>query len=144
MSSPSIFTVLATLAVCLSLLALLLAVLVVAYRHSLTRHPYTDCRRCKSTGRRRSRIFAHSIGYCPDCTGTGLKVRLGVYLLNTHVPALRTASTDMNLLDVNEDDPEDCAACVTAHELWPRWPHGACPFHHGVNHGLYLASKGEH
>lgn len=82
MSSPSIFTVFATIAVCVAVLALLLAVLVVAYRYSLTRHPYTDCRRCKGTGQRRSRIFAHSVGYCPDCTGTGLKPRAGVRLFN--------------------------------------------------------------
>ncbi|TMS00207.1 hypothetical protein [Nonomuraea basaltis] len=49
----------------------------------------------------------------------------------------------MDLLDVNEEDAEDCSACVIADELWPTWPHGGCPFHHGVNRGVYLASKGE-
>ncbi|MEV0149131.1 MULTISPECIES: hypothetical protein [unclassified Nonomuraea] len=49
-----------------------------------------------------------------------------------------TPSLDLllDLLDVNEADSENCTACVAAHELWPRWPHGACPFHHGVNHGV--------
>ncbi|MEU8104509.1 hypothetical protein AB0C18_12395 [Nonomuraea muscovyensis] len=82
MSSPSIFTVLATLALWLTALALLAVVLAAAYRHHLTRHPYTGCRPCKGTGRRRSRVFAHSVGYCPDCTGTGLKPRPGVRLFN--------------------------------------------------------------
>ncbi|MET8145673.1 hypothetical protein ABZU32_35680 [Sphaerisporangium sp. NPDC005288] len=36
------------------------------------------------------------------------------------------------LLDIN-DDPEDCDACQVAHALWPRWPHGVCPYHHGIN-----------
>lgn len=47
------------------------------------------------------------------------------------------------LLDVNENGPEDCRACVAAHDLWPAWPHGACPFHHGVNRALHLANQGE-
>ncbi|GAA2279213.1 hypothetical protein GCM10010149_23650 [Nonomuraea roseoviolacea subsp. roseoviolacea] len=82
MSSPSIFTTFATLAICLTVLAVLAAGLAVAYRHSLKHHPYTDCRRCKGTGQRRSWLFAHSVGYCPDCTGTGLKTRAGVRLFN--------------------------------------------------------------
>jgi hypothetical protein len=48
----------------------------------------------------------------------------------------------LGLLDVNEDDAENCPACVTAHDLYPTWPHGACPFHHGVNRGMHLASLG--
>lgn len=82
MSSPSIFTVFATIALCLTALAAITVTGIAVYRYSLTRHPYTDCRRCQGTGRRRSRLFAHSVGYCPDCEGTGLKTRAGVRLLN--------------------------------------------------------------
>ncbi|MER6508262.1 hypothetical protein ABT158_15685 [Nonomuraea sp. NPDC001636] len=82
MTSPSIFDVLATIALWLTILAVLAFTLLVAYRVSLKRHPYTDCRHCKGTGERRSRLFAHTFGYCPDCTGTGRKLRFGVRLLN--------------------------------------------------------------
>lgn len=45
----------------------------------------------------------------------------------------------LDLLDINETDAENCTACVAAHQLWPIWPHGGCPFHHGLNRGFYLA-----
>ncbi|MEU6997196.1 hypothetical protein [Nonomuraea sp. NPDC046570] len=82
MTSPSILTTLATIAVCLTALAMLALILLASYRVSLKRHPYTQCRPCQGTGQRRSRLFAHSFGYCPDCTGTGRRTRLGVRLLN--------------------------------------------------------------
>ncbi|GAA0949162.1 hypothetical protein [Nonomuraea longicatena] len=72
----------ATAALTVTALAALLFGAVALYRWSLRRHPYTDCRMCKGTGRRRSRLFAHSVGHCPDCSGTGLKPRLGARLLN--------------------------------------------------------------
>jgi late competence protein required for DNA uptake (superfamily II DNA/RNA helicase) len=78
----SILSALATFALWLTVLALLAVALLVVYRASLKRHPYVDCRRCKGTGERRSRLFAHSFGYCPDCVGTGRKVRAGARLLN--------------------------------------------------------------
>ncbi|MET8140395.1 hypothetical protein ABZU32_08820 [Sphaerisporangium sp. NPDC005288] len=81
MPGPSIPTALATLALCLTVLAVLALASAVVYRSSLARHPYTDCRRCKGTGQRRSRLFAHSFGYCPDCTGTGRRPRPGTRLL---------------------------------------------------------------
>lgn len=65
---------------CLLLLALpLLAAgaALVGYHRLLPRRPYTACRPCRGTGYRRSRLFAHSAGYCPDCTGTGIRPRLG-------------------------------------------------------------------
>ncbi|MEW1837495.1 hypothetical protein AB0392_06010 [Nonomuraea angiospora] len=82
MTGVSVLSTLATIAVCVTLLALLMVFLLAAYRFNLKRHPYTDCRRCKGTGARRSRLFAHSFGYCPDCNGRGLKLRAGVRLLN--------------------------------------------------------------
>ncbi|MFI6907334.1 hypothetical protein ACIBKY_39170 [Nonomuraea sp. NPDC050394] len=82
MSGASIFDVLAIFAATVTIVALLVTALVVGYRYSLKRHPYTDCRRCEGTGERRSRLFAHSYGHCPDCTGTGRKIRLGARLLN--------------------------------------------------------------
>ncbi|GAA5045573.1 Zn finger protein HypA/HybF involved in hydrogenase expression [Thermocatellispora tengchongensis] len=82
MPTPPLITALATIAVCLTVLTVLALACAVAYRFSLKRHPYTDCRRCKGTGQRRSRLFAHSFGYCPDCVGTGRKIRLGARLLN--------------------------------------------------------------
>lgn len=66
----------------LTVLAILLLACVVAYRLSLKRHPYTDCRRCRGTGRRRSSLFFHFLGYCPDCVGTGRRLRRGARLLN--------------------------------------------------------------
>ncbi|HUR06147.1 MAG TPA: hypothetical protein VM347_26610 [Nonomuraea sp.] len=78
----SILTTLANLALCLTALAVLGFCALLAYRHGLKRHPYTDCRRCQGTGERRSRIFAHTYGYCPDCTGSGRRTRLGVRLFN--------------------------------------------------------------
>jgi hypothetical protein len=82
MTSPSILDTLATIAICGIVLVLTVLILLVAYRVSLKRHPYTDCRPCKGTGERRSRIFASSFGYCPNCDGRGLKLRAGVRLLN--------------------------------------------------------------
>ncbi|MGW4640779.1 hypothetical protein ACWEN6_19755 [Sphaerisporangium sp. NPDC004334] len=79
---PSILSALATLAVCVTMLAVLALALVVAYRVSLKRHPYTHCWRCQGTGERRSRLFANSFGHCPDCEGTGHRPRAGARLLN--------------------------------------------------------------
>lgn len=59
------------------LLVPLLAAALIGYWRLLTRRPYTTCRPCRGTGYRRSRLFAHSAGYCPDCTGTGIRPRLG-------------------------------------------------------------------
>jgi hypothetical protein len=87
MTGPSILTVLATAAIGITLLAALVFAALLAYRFSLKRHPYTDCRHCKGTGVRRSRLFAHSFGYCPDCDGHGLKLRAGVHLLNIPLPS---------------------------------------------------------
>ncbi|MFI6512142.1 hypothetical protein ACIBCT_31455 [Streptosporangium sp. NPDC050855] len=78
----SILTALATLAIYSTAVAVLVLIAVTTYRLNLKRHPFTDCRRCKGTGERRSRLFAHSFGYCPDCHGSGHKVRAGARLLN--------------------------------------------------------------
>jgi Zn finger protein HypA/HybF involved in hydrogenase expression len=78
----SILSTLATIAICITALALLTLALLVSYRVSLKRHPYTDCRRCKGTGERRSRLFANSFGHCPTCTGTGYQLRAGARLFN--------------------------------------------------------------
>ncbi|WP_155128763.1 hypothetical protein [[Actinomadura] parvosata] len=78
----SILDALLTIMICLTALAVLILAALLTYRISLKRHPYTDCRRCKGTGERRSRLFAHSFGYCPDCDGRGLKLRAGVRLFN--------------------------------------------------------------
>ncbi|MEO3869564.1 hypothetical protein ABGB18_12095 [Nonomuraea sp. B12E4] len=82
MTGASVLSTLVTIAVCVTLLALLMVLLVAVYRFNLKRHPYTDCRRCRGSGERRSRLFAHSFGYCPDCAGTGHKLRAGVRLFN--------------------------------------------------------------
>ncbi|MGV9386079.1 hypothetical protein ACWDRB_60460 [Nonomuraea sp. NPDC003707] len=82
MTGLSILDTLAAIAFCLTALAVLALALLLAYRVNLKRHPYTDCRRCRGTGERRSRLFAHSFGYCPDCAGTGNKLRAGVRLFN--------------------------------------------------------------
>jgi len=81
-AGPDIFTTLAALALSLTALAAITFIAIALYRYGLKRHPYTDCRRCQGTGERRSRIFAHSFGYCPDCTGSGRRTRLGVRLFN--------------------------------------------------------------
>ncbi|GAA1005489.1 hypothetical protein Aple_051130 [Acrocarpospora pleiomorpha] len=48
-------------------------------------------------------------------------------------PALQDGPDNLaDLLNI-DTDPENCTACVTAHSLWPRWPHGACPYHCGIN-----------
>ncbi|WP_433250416.1 hypothetical protein ACQPYK_04120 [Streptosporangium sp. CA-135522] len=78
----SILTALTTLAIYSTAVVVLALTAVIAYRLNLKRHPFTDCRRCKGTGERRSWVFAHSFGYCPDCHGSGRKIRAGARLLN--------------------------------------------------------------
>ncbi|GIH81191.1 hypothetical protein Plo01_76200 [Planobispora longispora] len=63
-------------------LPVLIAASLAAYRRCLIRNPYATCRPCKGTGYRRSRLFASSTGYCPDCICTGRRPRPGVHLLN--------------------------------------------------------------
>ncbi|MEU7895565.1 hypothetical protein AB0B45_22260 [Nonomuraea sp. NPDC049152] len=41
----------------------------------------------------------------------------------------------LELLDINPD-AENCQACLFADGLWPRWPHGSCPYHYGINQAL--------
>ncbi|GAA0932405.1 hypothetical protein [Nonomuraea longicatena] len=73
---------LATLALTTTAIAALALAAVVLYRASLKRRPDTGCRSCEGTGACLSRLFASSDGYCPDCTGTGRRLRRGAHLLN--------------------------------------------------------------
>ncbi|WP_157249710.1 hypothetical protein [Nonomuraea typhae] len=80
--ASSVFDLLALIATTATIVGLVVAGLVLGYRYSLKRHPYVYCRRCNGTGARRSRIYAHSFGICPNCDGSGHRLRLGARLLN--------------------------------------------------------------
>ena len=65
------------------LLAALAVVLVVGYLLGCRIWPYTDCPRCKGSGKSGSpnrKAFRN----CPRCQGTGRRTRLGCRLLDHH------------------------------------------------------------
>lgn len=59
--------------------------------------------------------------------------RIVVEVIPAAAPAPENSAYGLaDLLNIGAD-PEDCTACLAADALWPRWPHGACPYHHGIS-----------
>jgi hypothetical protein len=54
----------------------LLAVVIAGYAIACAYRPFADCRRCRGTGRRRSRT-RRGVPRCPRCRGTGIRLRTG-------------------------------------------------------------------
>ena len=50
-------------------------VFAIAYRSSLTRHPYRNCRPCHGSGKHRGTVFTRSFRACDACGGTGRQLR---------------------------------------------------------------------
>lgn len=68
-------------------LVVLLAVLLVGYRISLTLHPYTTCELCRQTGRNHSGgVFGYAFRPCYACRGRGAKQRWGARMLGLGEP----------------------------------------------------------
>jgi hypothetical protein len=47
----------------------------IAYRASLTRHPYRNCRTCHGSGKHRGALFTRAFRACDACGGTGRRLR---------------------------------------------------------------------
>ena len=45
-------------------------------------YPFTNCRRCKATGKRRSIFGGRGFALCSRCDGTGRQLRPGRHVLN--------------------------------------------------------------
>ncbi|GAA4522464.1 hypothetical protein GCM10023191_101720 [Actinoallomurus oryzae] len=58
-------------------LAVLVAVLVVAYRISVHLHPFTKCSTCRGSGKHFGAVFKSAHRPCDACRGTGRKPRRG-------------------------------------------------------------------
>ena len=67
-------------------LVVLVVVLLVGYRLSLTLHPYTNCEACEGRSRHVGAIFTYARRPCHVCFGTGQKQRFGARLLGLGTP----------------------------------------------------------
>jgi hypothetical protein len=48
-----------------------------AYRASITRHPYRNCPHCDGSGKHRGVLFTRAFRACDHCDGTGRQLRAG-------------------------------------------------------------------
>jgi hypothetical protein len=65
-----------------ALLVLGLTVWVAGWLLTCWLYPFTNCRRCRGTGKNRSPFGARAFGLCRRCDGTGRQLRIGRHILN--------------------------------------------------------------
>lgn len=65
-----------------AILFLIFTVVTGCYLLACWLYPFTNCRRCAGTGKRRSIFGGRSFALCRRCDGTGRQLRPGRHILN--------------------------------------------------------------
>ena len=65
-----------------AVLAFALILVTLGYLLTCWLWPFTNCRRCHGTGKRRAIIGRRSFGLCRRCHGDGRRLRIGRHVLN--------------------------------------------------------------
>lgn len=66
----------------LALIPLILTAVTAGYLLACWIYPFTNCRRCNGTGKRRSILGGRSFALCHRCHGNGRQLRIGRHILN--------------------------------------------------------------
>ncbi|GLW31236.1 hypothetical protein [Actinoplanes regularis] len=66
----------------IGVLILALALVTLGYALGCWLWPFSDCRKCHGTGKRRS-LFGRSFGLCRRCHGDGKRLRIGRRIINS-------------------------------------------------------------